>query len=201
MGTTSAPRIEAPVTESLAPDLSGTRPTQRSAIYWCGVRGYVEGDPRRPHPPMHDITVGGVTFMERYQPWEDHREGEDKRGSYPGLLLRLTEDRVARLKSALRRTVVRWREREGRHAHGYLVTVPEEGEVEQARKRWGLTEAQVAAYQGKIAGIQFLPGDEPVGRYLYCLRVEEAPGVVEMGTYRPAASIPPSVLETGILNP
>lgn len=216
MGSTSAtenppappapPRATKPP-EVLAPDLTrGTALRERSAPYWVGVIGYAKANAKkgvtgRDHPPMHSVDLGGITFPEKFTPWEGG-EGEEEeaiRGRYMGAVVHLTETRVAKLKEALKRTLIRWRERKGRHAHGYKVTLEDDAAIEEARKRWGLNEAQVANLKAKASQQQLLPTDEPIGKYLYCVKLD---GDHEEGTtWRPHAGVPKCVLETGIEAP
>lgn len=186
--------------EILAPDLTaGGLLAEKTAVYWCGIRTYKDGDPDRPHPPMHADTLGGVTFASWYNPWEDERdEDEDgtRRGHYAGMMLELGETAILALKNALKRTLVRWRTREGAHAHGYKVTMVSEAEIVEAKKIWALDDRQVHAFRQKHARFQIMKGDEPFAAYIYCVKMPE--GTEPMTSWRPSAKIPDSVLVTGI---
>lgn len=199
MGSTS--NSAAPARDVLAPDLSRGAPLQRkSAIYWVGVIPPREGDDAS-HPPMHNITLGGVTFPMRHTPWEDHRQGDDKRGDYPGYLARLTDAQVDQLKEACRRTIVRWRERTGRHAHGHQVYLVNEADIQAAKEKWKLTDAQVATYAARVGNVTIRDSDEPISKYIYCVKVDAKSGAEEGGTWRPSAQIPRPIVETGIEAP
>lgn len=209
MGSTSTATQSATQVARVTPDLSAFRLKQeRSAVYWCGVIPGREAQPEkdgRPavsaqrFPPQHsfDAIGGGVTFTEWYTPDEGAgQDGQPRRGQYPGRLVRLTETQVALLVRGLSRTLVRWRERSGRHAHGYLVRIPAEDEIEDAKKRLALDQAHVAKLLTKLA--QFTPTetDEPAARFIYCVKVD-GPDAVPGGTWRPSMHIPRSIEEAG----
>ena len=213
MGTTSATEEKPPASppakpprEILAPDLTrGTALAERRAAYWVGVLGHSKGNKAkgvagRDYPPARSLDVGGVTFPEKFTPWEGHDDDEDEaiRGKYLGAIVVLTESRVQQLKDALKRTLIRWRERKGRHAHGQKVTLEDDASIEAARKRWGLNEMQVANLRAKASQQQVLPTDEPIAKYIYCVRVGDHE---EGSTWRPHAGVPKCVLETGIEAP
>lgn len=190
------PAASAPV-QRLGPNLVGLagQATEKSDLYWVGVIPWNKDDPNSQPPPMHFMNIGPVTFQTWYTPWEGADDaGAGIRGRYPGTLVRLTVSQVARLVGELQRTVVRWRERKGRHAHGYLVRAETPEEIEAARKRYALREDQVAMATAKIA--VFTEGDEPVSKYIYCVKVT-APGLTEGAVARPGG-IPASAWDTGI---
>lgn len=198
MGSTST-NPSATAREVLAPDLArGTPLADKSAVYWVGVRTHDESA-GRPHPPMHNIDLGGITFPSWFTPWEgDGINGEAQRGQYPGAIVRLTDSQIASFKAACRKTLVRWRAREGRHAHGYLVRLIDDDDIGQAKARWGLTDDQVSKFRTKARSVQVSSGDEPVAKYLYCIKVKD----VEPGSsWRPSAQIPASVLDLGVEAP
>lgn len=187
----------------LAPDLSTGNPlvAERGACYWVGVRTFVEGNPERPHPPMANIDVGGVTFPSRFTPWQEGAEGEEgSRGKYPGHIVYLRAGQIAQLKEALCRAVVRWRQREGRHAHGYVVFLETEETIAAAKKRWSLNEALVARLRTRASAFAFMPGDQELSRFIYCQKVAD-PSIQPGTTFRPSMDIPNSVFETGIEDP
>ncbi len=193
---------EVPQGEILAPDISCDGPlSEKSAVYWCGIRTYAEGDPARPYPPLHAMKVGGVTFTSWYRPWEggETDEPEDgQRGKHAGTMIRLSVSQVEHLKAMLRKTIVRWRGRDERHSHGYLITILNEDDIKAAKEQWALSSKEERAYRAKAASFRFMQGDEPVARYLYCVLM---PNAVEGSTWRPSAQIPKNILETGIESP
>jgi hypothetical protein len=196
MGPTSTPAANAAspkAIERLGPVITaGTVTKEKAAVYWVGVIPWKQDDSASRPPPMHFMNIGPVTFQTWSTPWEGKDEsGAGIRGRYPGSLVRLTESQVSRLKSELMRTVVRWRERKGRHAHGYLVRQESAAEIEEATKRWKLNEVQVAEATAKIA--VFREDDEPVSAYIYCVKTD----LPEGSNARPGG-IPPSAWDTGI---
>lgn len=202
MGPTSATSTP-PARKGLAPDLGKTPSgaVERSAAYWCGVRTHRDADPEhgiaaRPHPPCVNFEVGGVTFASMRTPWDDSIKG---RHALPGDIVVLTTSRVARLETMLRRTIVRWRERTGSHPHGYPVTLWDEESIEAAKVLLNLNPVQVQALRAKVpTAAKTFETDEPIAKYLYCVKVT-ASGVREGSTYRPAAELPPSLLEQGFI--
>jgi hypothetical protein len=173
---------------------------RKTAVYWVGVVPPKPGD-EKSHPPMQTITLGGVTFPLRHTPWEEHREGENKRGEYLGYLVRLTDEQVDQVKAACRKTIVRWRERAGRHAHGYLVRLIDDAEIAEAADRWKLSDAQIATYRARVQNTRIMPSDEPASRYVYCVRVSDNAEAEEGAPWRPSAQVPKPIIETGIESP
>lgn len=198
MGTTSTaqPPTAVKEPERLGPRIGGVAvKAEKAGNYWVGVRPWKRDDPESRPPPMHFFNIGPVTFPTWSTPWEGKGEdGNGVRGRYPGAIVRLTESQVGRLVTELKRTAVRWRERKGQHAHGYLVRAETQAEVEDAAKRWKLTDAQVAAAVARIES--FRDGDEPVAMFIYCVPTD----LPEGSTARPG-SIPASVWDTGIPSP
>lgn len=204
MGQTSAP-AQPPTMERLAPDLSrgpgGV--AEKFAFYWVGTRFGRVADPEtgataRPTPPCVNFNIGGVTFPSWFTPWDDATQS---RGKFPGAIVRLTTSQVGYLKAILKRTIVRWRERAGQHAHGYPLTLHDEDSLKDAVALLNLSPAQAQLFRAKQpTAAKTFPTDEPAAKYLYCVRVDAA-GVREGSTYRPAAELPESVLVTGIEAP
>jgi len=195
------------VSEILAPDLTaGGLLSEATAVYWCGIITFSEPDedhpdrPTRPHPPFHSTTLAGVTFASWFTPWEDGRPEEEgsQRGHYPGMLVSISESTVALLKNRLKRTLIRWRLRSGRHAHGHQVTMIGDAEIEEIKDLHALDKKQLLALRQKHRGFQVLEHDEALASYIYCQKV---PGATAGSSWRPSPHIPDSVLVTGIESP
>lgn len=171
--------------ERLAPDLGRTESKDRAAFYWCGVVGE--------HPPKAFFNIGPVTFPRWHTPWEGSG-AEGQRGKYAGVICRLTESQVARLKDMLKRGALRWRQRDGVNAHGgeFYIDTPEV--IEAAKKKWRLTDEQVAEYEARSE--RAMDGDEPLSMHVYCVKVDPPKGA-NLDSWRPGP-IPASVYETGI---
>lgn len=194
MGSTST--TTAPVStkgpERLGPVIGTSHATEKSAVYWVGVIPWNKSDPASMPPPMHFMNIGPVTFPTWSTPWEGSDEaGSGIRGRYPGALVRLPISHVSRLINELTRTVVRWRERKGQHAHGYLVRAETVEEIAEAKKRYALRDDQVAMATAKIA--TFSEGDEPASMFIYCVKTD----LPEGSNARPGR-IPDSAWVTGI---
>jgi len=189
---------------------SFTSTRQKSAVYWMGVipgnpgraadpsKGLTAVDPSG-HPPMHSIdNIGGrVTFTEWYTPPEGlGQDGGSRRGQYPGSLVSLTETPDSQLREGLRSTLVRWKQRNGRHAHGYVLRIPSVDAIEEMRGRMGLNEKEVARMKIRADQFEILEGDEPVARYVYCVKVD-GPEAANGGRWRPSTTLPPSIEDAG----
>lgn len=186
----------------------------KSALYWVGVLPFQqqrEADPKtgrpaisgRRRPPKGTIDgIGGrVSFHIEHTPilHESSEPGQPpQRGKYPGEIVRLTEDQVSDLRRGLRSSLVRWRQREGRHAHGYVVRIPDPDTIEEVKDRLGLTDREVARLRVKHSQFEVNQTDEPVARFIYCVKVDH-PEAREGGPWRPSLHLPPSVEEQGYI--
>lgn len=176
--------------ERLAPDLGLTESRDRSAFYWCGMVGK--------KPPKAFLNIGPVTFPQWHTPWEGAgHDGAGRRGQYPGVVCRLSESHISRLKDMLKRGVMRWRSREGTEANGqeYYLDTPEV--IEAARKKWRLTEDQVAEYAARSE--KPADGDEALSMHVYCVKVNPPDGA-NLNSWRPGP-VPASVYELGLEAP
>lgn len=200
MGPTSAPATtNPPAARRVAPDLTRTTVAAKTQAYWVGVRTFRKADPAkgiegRPYPPQANFNIGGVTFPSWFTPWDD--EGQT-RGKFPGAIVRLSAAQVDYLATILARSAVRWREREGQHAHGYVVLLHDDESIEAVRKAQNLNPTQVQVLRAKVPTVaKTFPTDEPAAKYVYMVKV---PGDVAAGsTFRPAAELPPCLMDTGL---
>lgn len=184
--------------EGILPNLERILRTEKSAIYWIGV---LPGNPETGHnvPPSHQIdgVGGGISFHEWWTPHEGKgQDGSPRRGQYAGHLVKLTESQIVQLREGLRTTVVRWRVRRGFHKHGYVVRIPGLDQIEGLKERMGLNESEVARLKVRANSFELEEGDEPVARYIYCVKVE-GPEAVAGAKWRPSAGFPPSVEQMG----
>lgn len=186
--------------EVLVPDFSGEEVAEKGAVYWCGITPLVRNykDPNAPRPPFTSKTFAGITFTSAETPWEGGASAnpDHKRGFYPGSIVRITEAKLTRFKDILRRSVVRWHSRTGRHAHGYVVTFETEDTIARVKKHFGLTDAEVARYREKTRLRAHQPTDEPLGKYLYCVKLSNQ-DVQEGSSFRPSGDLPPNVIDAG----
>lgn len=190
-------KVGEPVVERLYPNLEIPELEGKTAVYWVGMTPLVKdmNSEEEERPPFASCTIAGITFPTAETPWEggNPTNPNHERGYYPGTLVRLSEDQVSNLKSVLRRSLVRWRQRHGRHRHGYKVVLETEETLEAAQERWGLTKEQLISYRAKTMRQAARAGDEPLAKYLYCVK---CPVGFEPGARaRPAVEIPPSILE------
>ena len=211
-GSESYSAIDSVDTSSIAPDMEScfVELKQKSAVYWLGVipgqpgrkadaaRGLPARDPSG-YPPSHSIDgIGGrVTFTEYHTPNEGvGQSGTKRRGQYAGALVRLTEGQVSDLREGLRCSIVRWRQRKGAHAHGHVVRIPDAEQIDELKKRMGLNDKEVSRLRIRAEQFELYPDDEPVAKYVYCIKVdhpEAAPGA----PWRPSTTLPPSILQVG----
>ena len=153
---------------------------------------FAEGPIGGRHAGQHDRDHEG---QDQYR--QEHVTGagaEGQRGKYAGVICRLTESQVARLKDMLKRGVMRWRTRDGVNAHGgeFYIDTPEV--VEAARKKWRLTDEQVAEYEARSEKV--MDGDEPLSQHVYCVKVDPPKGA-NLDSWRPGP-MPASVYDMGI---
>lgn len=201
MEQTKAPTATKEAAKPAAPtDLRGLGPkvgavqfTEKSALYWVGIIPWNKSDPASKPPPFHHCTVGPVSFQTWFTPWEGAGEGgEGVRGRYPGKIERYTASQMARFVSELQRTAVRWREHKGDvHDNGFPVRAESAEEIEAQRKRFALREDQVAMAMAKIE--IFMYGDEPLSKFIYCVRT-----TLPEGSHSRPGQIPASVYDLGI---
>lgn len=134
--------------------------------YWAGVL---------PGCPRHNLTIGGVTFADYVELVTPDPAGlKDNRQRLFGSIARLDEDQVEAIKVLARRKLVRGANRRT-DEHG--VALPTTTIVKDDRfdvELWNRTRkpAQVVASQPKYRSQR---GDEPVGKYLFLIPVEDAP--------------------------
>ena len=184
----------------ILPNLETLHDTERRAVYWMGV---IPGDTKmgRGAPPMHqfDGIGGGVSFHEWWTPHEGiGQDGSPRRGQFPGYLMSMSESQVAQLREGLRSSLVRWRVREGFHKHGHIIRIPSVETISTLKSRLGLNKAEVARIKVRAAGFQIMEGDEPVARYIYCVKVTGSEAIAG-GRWRPSMTLPPSVEELGTI--
>lgn len=197
------PEVAAPPADrsTISPDLSTKGPTEKTALYWVGITPVVDDIDSETceRPPFTACTVAGITFPTAYTPWEgsNSTNPDHKRGHYPGGVVRLSVSQIEALKHALRRGIVRWRQRKGRHAHGYKIIFQDDETIAAARKKYGLTPEQVVTYAVKTKQERVWIDDEPLAKYLYCLKLDGVPGVHEGSSFRPTNDVPPSIFEVG----
>lgn len=221
MGTTSMPRASAAESKKgespKAPDtplaprelydpewakLSGIK--EKYAVYWVGMRMFNERA-GIPHPPFGSTTVGGVTFPSWSTPWDESMPSPDGdlrggRHRFPGAIVRITESDMKALTDGLNRTAVRWREREGTHAHGQKIILTRTEHVKEMIEVYGLDRKERRAAFQKARMVFLQDGDEPLSKYIYCVKVTE-PGVDEGSNWRPSGGIPESVFDLGLEAP
>lgn len=186
--------------ESIAPiwDSKGLGKTERTAVYWLGV---LPGEPETGvnTPPAHQIDGigGGLSFHEWWTPHEGKgQDGAARRGQYPGHLVELSESQVSQLREGLRCSLIRWRVREGVNRHGYVIRIPDTTAIEGLKGRLGLNHEEIARIKVRADQFRIEEHDEPVARYIYCVKVE-GPEAVAGGTWRPSTTLPPSVEARG----
>jgi hypothetical protein len=184
----------------ILPDLRTLQSTEKTAVYWLGV---IPGnaDTGEGVPPMHQIDGigGGIGFYEWWTPHEGKgQDGSDRRGQLAGHLMELSETQVVQLREGLRSSVVRWRQREGFHAHGYIVRIPQIDTIDSLKTRLGLSDPEVARIKVRAQAFRIEEGDEPVARYIYCVKVE-GPEAVAGGRWRPSTTLPPSIEQVGAI--
>ena len=212
VGSTTLPPAEVkPVDKSgILPDFTLTtvdgRIGEKRAIYWIGVipgpKDPKTGEPLNDGdgmPPCHQIDGigGGISFHEYYTPQEGSgQDGTPRRGQYFGHLVELAESQVKEIKGGLRKSVVRWRTRKGRHRYGQVIPIPDASTIARLKEDLGLNEKEVARLKTKAAQFRAQNDDEPVARYIYCVKVD-GPEAKVGGTWRPSTSHPPSVETMG----
>jgi hypothetical protein len=184
----------------ILPSLTTLRETERASVYWMGV---LPGNPDTGigTPPAHQIDGigGGLSFHEWWTPYEGKgQDGSERRGQFPGHLVSLTETQVAQLREGLRSSLVRWRVREGFHRHGYVIRIPTTESIETLKSRLGLNDSEVARIKVRAQAFQVEEHDEPVARYIYCVKVT-GPEAVAGGRWRPSTTLPPSVEQLGTI--
>ena len=128
---------------SLVPDIGNAPGVERTIRCWVGTL---------PGAPVQNIDLGGVNFP-LFTESVSMIAGETQRVRHNGCVLDLSESKLDRIKSTLKRKVVRWRDQ--RHRRGYLVTIPTETEAAEMLKR------------GRLRNFKAHPGDEAVGHYVY----------------------------------
>lgn len=183
----------------IAPDLSRDGQAEKTAPYWVGICPLVPpgADKDAERPPFTFKTLAGVTFSLGETPWEGptHVNPDHKRGFYPGSVIHLTAEQVENLRDALSRSIVRWHNRTGAHAHGYLVTFMGDEQVKKAKQDHGLTDAQANHYKQKMKMKNLRDTDEPAAKYFYCVKLDHD---VPVGSnFRPQAGTPASILDVG----
>lgn len=126
--------------------------------------------------PQHAENFGPVTFAETYTPHAaPNAAGEATRTKHFGRLVDLTADEVKRCVENISRSVVRWRARDGKHAHGYKVVIPTEEDLKNY------------AAKGRSSPYTPHPNDEPYANWLYMVKAD---------SYSP--TIPEPLSKTGL---
>ena len=195
----AATKTAEPKIDRLAPDLEDIVGDVKTGKFWVGMIPYSPERGLTVRPPKTSESLGPVTFPTYVTPWIGH-EGvgaeDSPRARHMGAIVELNEAQLDELRDKLRRTVVRWRERDGAHAHGYLITFETEETIKGAQERWGLTPQQAQAYQAKVGRGNVRSTDVAFSKYIYCVRVDDE--VDPDAGWRPSHKVPDSVYETGI---
>lgn len=137
---------EAMVDAALQPDLANTPGRETAERFWVGTL---------PGAPVQNIDLGGVDFP-LFTENVTLIAGATTRIRNNGQVVDLTPTQLERIRSALKRKVVRWRDHKKRR--GYLVSIPSEEEAAAMKKR------------GRYRPFTAQEMDEPVGRYVYIVR-------------------------------
>jgi hypothetical protein len=128
---------------SLVPEIGNAPGLEKTIRCWVGTL---------PGAPVQNIDLGGINFP-LFTESVSMIAGETQRVRHNGCVVDLAETALERIKAALRKKVVRWRDSKRRR--GYLVTIPTEQEAAEMAKR------------GRLRNFRAHPGDEAVGHYVY----------------------------------
>lgn len=143
-----------------------SQPETRKA-YWLGIlhsRTYEDGTSRR--APFFFQNIGAATFQRTWEPIVGTDDtGRQRRAQHDGRIFHLTRAEVEHIADVMGRSIIKWRGRDGKKAHGYMVTLKTDAEREELMRLERFRPVTEDVHDEPAANwFYMVPGEHPGGQ-------------------------------------